>query len=111
MLGHILGGIATSLLFSSFESWLVAEHFNRGFDPQWLSLRFSKATFLENGLVAIMSRLFANTHADTLGFGPFSPFDVVACFLAIDPLERKNLLTQFKGVALTIASYDTILHF
>lgn len=26
MLGRILGGIATSLLNSSFESWLVAEH-------------------------------------------------------------------------------------
>lgn len=26
MIGRILGGIATSLLFSSFESWLVAEH-------------------------------------------------------------------------------------
>jgi hypothetical protein len=27
MIGRILGGIATSLLFSAFESWLVAEHF------------------------------------------------------------------------------------
>lgn len=26
LLGRILGGIATSLLFSAFESWLVAEH-------------------------------------------------------------------------------------
>lgn len=26
MVGRILGGIATSLLFSAFESWLVAEH-------------------------------------------------------------------------------------
>ena len=27
MLGRILGGVSTSLLFSAFESWLVAEHF------------------------------------------------------------------------------------
>jgi predicted MFS family arabinose efflux permease len=27
MVGRVLGGIATSLLFSAFESWLVAEHF------------------------------------------------------------------------------------
>lgn len=27
MIGRVLGGIATSLLFSAFESWLVAEHF------------------------------------------------------------------------------------
>ena len=26
MLGGVLGGITTSLLFSTFESWLVAEH-------------------------------------------------------------------------------------
>jgi hypothetical protein len=28
MIGRVLGGIATSLLFSAFESWLVAEHNN-----------------------------------------------------------------------------------
>ena len=27
MLGRFFGGIATSLLFTVFESWLVAEHF------------------------------------------------------------------------------------
>ena len=26
MLGRFFGGIATSLLFSAFESWLVSEH-------------------------------------------------------------------------------------
>ncbi len=31
MFGRVLGGIATSLLYSAFESWLVAEHFKRGF--------------------------------------------------------------------------------
>jgi len=31
MVGRILGGIATSLLYSAFESWLVAEHFKRGY--------------------------------------------------------------------------------
>lgn len=122
MIGRILGGIATSLLFSAFESWLVAEHFKRGFDPQWLSFTFSKAIFLGNGLVAIISGLFANTLADTLGFGPVSPFDAAACFLAIgmaiifstwtenygDPSENKDLLTQFKGAATAIASDEKI---
>ncbi|KAI4330973.1 hypothetical protein MLD38_029209 [Melastoma candidum] len=40
MLGRVLGGIATSLLFSAFESWLVAEHNKRGFEQQWLSITF-----------------------------------------------------------------------
>ncbi|KAG0484808.1 hypothetical protein HPP92_008701 [Vanilla planifolia] len=122
MLGRILGGIATSLLFSSFESWLVAEHNKRGFEPQWLSLTFSKAIFLGNGLVAIVSGLFANMLADNLGFGPVAPFDAAACFLAIgmaiilsswsenygDPSDNKSLLDQFKSAAVAIASDEKI---
>ncbi|KAL1822309.1 hypothetical protein DCAR_0310137 [Daucus carota subsp. sativus] len=122
MLGRILGGIATSLLFSSFESWLVAEHNKRNFDQQWLSLTFSKAIFLGNGLVAIISGLFGNMLVDTLSLGPVAPFDAAACFLAIgmaiimsswtenygDPSESKDLLTQFKGAAVAIASDEKI---
>ncbi|URE27222.1 Major Facilitator superfamily [Musa troglodytarum] len=118
MLGRILGGIATSLLFSAFESWLVAEHNKRGFEPQWLSITFSKAIFLGNGLVAIIAGLFANLLTDNLGFGPVAPFDAAACFLAIgmaiilstwtenygDPSESKNLVTQFKVAASAISS-------
>ncbi|XP_074572477.1 uncharacterized protein LOC141828981 isoform X1 [Curcuma longa] len=122
MVGRILGGIATSLLFSSFESWLVAEHNKRGFEPQWLSITFSKAIFLGNGLIAIVSGLFANLVADTLGFGPVAPFDSAACFLAIgmaiilsswsenygDPSESKDLMGQFKAAAAAIAADEKI---
>ncbi|KAK7821610.1 uncharacterized protein LOC112016573 [Quercus suber] len=122
MLGRILGGIATSLLNSSFESWLVAEHNKRGFDQQWLSVTFSKAIFFGNGLVAILSGLFGNLLVDTLGLGPVAPFDAASCFLAIgmaiilsswsenygDPSENKDLLTQFRGAAVAIASDEKI---
>ncbi|GFP93678.1 molybdate-anion transporter [Phtheirospermum japonicum] len=122
MLGRILGGIATSLLFSAFESWLVAEHFKRGFDQQWLSLTFSKAIFLGNGLVAIISGLFGNMLVDYLNLGPVSPFDAAAIILAIgmaiiisswsenygDPSDNKDLLTQFRGAAVAIASDEKI---
>ncbi|KAL9349788.1 hypothetical protein Peur_057043 [Populus x canadensis] len=122
MVGRVLGGIATSLLFSAFESWLVAEHFKRGFDQQWLSVTFSQAIFLGNGLVAIVSGLFGNVLVDTLALGPVAPFDAAACFLAIgmaiimsswtenygDPSENKDLLTQFKGAAVVIASDEKI---
>ncbi|KAH7442825.1 hypothetical protein KP509_02G004000 [Ceratopteris richardii] len=122
MLGRILGGIATSLLFSAFESWLVAEHFKRGFDAQWLSLTFSKAVFLGNGLVAIVSGLVANLLADTLSLGPVSPFDAASCVLGLgmviimytwsenygDVSENKSLLDQFRGAASTIASDEKI---
>ncbi|KAJ7553435.1 hypothetical protein O6H91_06G097700 [Diphasiastrum complanatum] len=122
MVGRVLGGIATSLLFSAFESWLVAEHFKRGFEAHWLSLTFSKAIFLGNGLVAIVAGLLANTLAGTLGLGPVSPFDAAACFLAIgmaiimftwpenygDPSEGKTLVSQFQTAASAIASDEKI---
>lgn len=122
MVGRILGGIATSLLFSAFESWLVAEHNKRGFDQQWLSVTFSKAIFLGNGLIAIVSGLFGNLLVDTLDFGPVAPFDAAACFLAIgmavilsswtenygDPSENKDLFSQFRGAAVAIASDEKI---
>ncbi|BAT11688.1 Os10g0519600, partial [Oryza sativa Japonica Group] len=122
MIGRVLGGIATSLLFSAFESWLVAEHNKRGFDPQWLSITFSKAIFLGNGLVAIIAGLFANLLADNLGFGPVAPFDAAACFLAIgmaiilsswsenygDTSDNKDLIAQFKVAAKAIASDEKI---
>ena len=53
-------GRATSLLFSTFESWLVGEHFKRGYEDTWLSEIFSKAVFLGNGLTAIASGLIGN---------------------------------------------------
>lgn len=90
----------------------------RGFDQQWLSLTFSKAIFLGNGLAAILSGLFGNVLVDTLSLGPVAPFDAASCFLAIgmavilstwtenygDPSDNKDLLTQFKGAAVAIAS-------
>nr|XP_043631846.1 molybdate-anion transporter-like [Erigeron canadensis] len=122
LLGRILGGIATSLLFSAFESWLVAEHNKRGFEQQWLSLTFSKAIFLGNGLIAIISGLFGNFLVDVVSLGPVAPFDAAACILAIgmaiilsswgenygDPSDNKNLLSQFKGAAVAIASDEKI---
>ncbi|KAL1202752.1 hypothetical protein V5N11_031380 [Cardamine amara subsp. amara] len=122
MVGRVLGGIATSLLFSAFESWLVAEHNKRGFEQQWLSVTFSKAIFLGNGLVAILAGLFGNYLVDSLSLGPVAPFDAAACFLAIgmaviisswsenygDPSENKDLITQFKNAASAIASDEKI---
>ncbi|CAN7059967.1 unnamed protein product [Brassica oleracea var. botrytis] len=112
MVGRILGGIATSLLNSAFESWLIAEH------NKLLSLTISKTVFFGNGLVAILSGLFGNLLVDVFSFGPVAPFDAAACFLAIgmviilttwsenfgDPSDSKDLMTQFKVAAIAIAS-------
>ena len=97
----------------------------RSFDQQCLSLTFSNAIFLGNGLIAIVSGLFANLLADTLSFGPVAPFDAAACFLAIgmaiilsswtenygDSSESKDLFTQFRGAAVAIASGEYVILF
>ncbi|XP_048739723.1 molybdate-anion transporter-like isoform X2 [Ostrea edulis] len=80
MLGRLLGGIATSILYSAFESWMVNEHHKRGFDQDSLGNIFSNAV-LGNSLVAILAGLVAQTFADRFGF--VAPFDVALSVLTI----------------------------
>ena len=74
MVGRVFGGIATSMLFSTFESWYVHEHSERhGFPPEWIGVTFSITTFA-NGILAIAAGVIANIGAETLGYGPVAPF-------------------------------------
>jgi MFS family permease len=75
LLGRLLGGIATSLLFSVLEAWMVAEHNLRSFDQAWMGDTFSKAMML-NSMVAIGSGFLANYAADSMPLTP-SQFDNV----------------------------------
>ncbi|GIX90779.1 molybdate-anion transporter [Caerostris darwini] len=82
LLGRLLGGISTSLLFSVFESWYISEHIqNYDFPKEWISVTFSKATFW-NGVLAIIAGIIANFTSDVLDFGPVSPFILaIPCFI------------------------------
>jgi len=79
--GRLLGGISTSLLFSVFESWYVAQHLEHLKLPkEWMSKTFATSTFA-NGLLAILAGVVANYLAENLGFGPTAPFALaVPCF-------------------------------
>lgn len=71
IIGRILGGISTNLLFSAFESWMTTEHHKRGFPEAWLSKTFS-ATSIGNGTMAIVAGILAQLLEDQLGhIGPF----------------------------------------
>lgn len=72
LLGRLLGGIATSILMSAFETWMVHEHKAGGFPEDWLSGTFSNMTF-GNGMVAIVAGIIASGLA--ANFGPVAPFD------------------------------------
>jgi MFS family permease len=79
MLGRILGGISTSILFSAFESWMVQEHHEAAYPEEWLGITFSLAT-AGNGIVAIVCGVVASISRDN--FGPVAPFDVsLLCLL------------------------------
>lgn len=90
LLGRVTGGIATSLLFSVFESWMVSEHNRRNFDPELLGATFSLAVF-GNSVVAISAGEMGQVVADFMPltdvsgdvhFGGYcSPFDLAIVFL------------------------------
>ncbi|KAJ3092580.1 hypothetical protein HK100_006911, partial [Physocladia obscura] len=70
--GRIFGGVATSLLFSVFEAWMIREHYARyAFSDTDLSDTFAMCSFW-NGLVAILSGGVANVAVDV--FGLLAPF-------------------------------------
>lgn len=97
MCGRLLGGVATSLLFSVFEAWMVCEHNARQFTESELSQTFSMSSF-GNSLVAIVAGVVAQAAADTVPLSPVSsinssmsimyggycaPFDLAIFVLAI----------------------------
>lgn len=92
--GRILSGIATSLLFSVFETWYVSSHKASGFDPNWIGVTFKITTF-GNGLVAVLSGSLAQKLVDSSTlwsgsespvlhmFGPLAPFELAIPVLAL----------------------------
>ncbi|KFV74249.1 Major facilitator superfamily domain-containing protein 5, partial [Struthio camelus australis] len=76
VVGRILGGLSTALLFSAFEAWYVHEHVERyDFPAEWIPATFSRAAFWNN-VIAIGAGVAANFFAEWLGLGPVAPFMV-----------------------------------
>ncbi len=71
LLGRVLGGISTNLLFSAFESWMTTQHRIHGFPEVWLEKTYA-ATSIGNGTTAILAGIVAQLMEDQLGhIGPF----------------------------------------
>ena len=106
MLGRVLGGIATSILWSSFESWMVSEHNAQGFPGEKIGSTFSLMYTL-NGILAILSGFVAQAANDYFQH-PVAPFDVSGLLLLIGTLiiwatwsenygdESRTLLQQMR---------------
>eukprot|EP00045_Choanoeca_perplexa_P006238 m.52941 g.52941 ORF g.52941 m.52941 type:complete len:441 (-) comp13533_c0_seq1:973-2295(-) len=81
ILGRVLGGLATSLLFTVFEAWMVSEHAQQQHQQAWLQSTFSFMSIV-NGLVAILSGWGAEFVAVTFDT-PLAPFDLSIVLLLL----------------------------
>ena len=70
LVGRVLGGLSTSLLFTAFESWMVSEHRKQGYSEDLLAGTFSISS-AGNGLMAILAGLVAQRAT-----GQYSPLIV-----------------------------------
>jgi len=71
LLGRVLGGISTNLLFSAFESWMTTQHRRNGFPESWLERTYAE-TSIGNGVMAVLAGIVAQLLEDQLGqIGPF----------------------------------------
>lgn len=71
LIGRVLGGISTNLLFSAFESWMATHHRSHGFPEQWLGEIYA-ASSVGNGAMAILAGILAQLLEDSFGhIGPF----------------------------------------
>ena len=89
--GRVLSGIATSLLFSTFDSWIVRAHEEAALPAEWLSDTF-KYSQLVNSLAAIAAGFVSqaatgNGHIHLgLDFGwggDLASFEIAGCVLAV----------------------------
>jgi MFS transporter, MFS domain-containing protein family, molybdate-anion transporter len=93
MLGRLLGGVATSLLFSVFEAWLIRAHSDRQL-KSYLGKSFTWASY-GNSIIAILAGLIANNAASSFPMakvfpqanlyygGYLNPFDISLLALVI----------------------------
>ncbi|KAL7548442.1 hypothetical protein ACHAWF_016879 [Thalassiosira exigua] len=105
MIGRLLGGIATSLLFSVFEAWLIGAHASAGVMTH-LGKSFSSAQY-GNSIIAILAGQIANRAANFAEFKPtlegsgfytggyLGPFDVslvalILCGLLAGSIWEEN---------------------
>lgn len=112
LLGRILGGIGTSLLTTTLESWMVAEHHRQKFPQDLLDDTFAKATLCNSGS-AVIAGLLAQATADQFGYSaPFMvailPLTVglVLCWRFWTPDSGQNEQTLLTGFQEGLQSMD-----
>ncbi|DAZ99773.1 TPA: hypothetical protein N0F65_001282 [Lagenidium giganteum] len=107
LLGRVLGGISTCLLFSAFESWMVTEHRRRGLDENLLAETFALASEANGGL-AIVAGLVAQVAADYWGeIGPFYVAVIVTALAACCVYRWKENYGDGRSAQQSVSSTQT----
>lgn len=101
LIGRVLGGIATSLLFSIFEAWLIRAHADSNL-KSWISKSFTWAAY-GNSIIAIISGLIANHATGTSTMHPVQPNTIFHMGGYLAPFDMALLVSVVCGV--------TALHF
>ncbi|KAF9009908.1 hypothetical protein BDQ17DRAFT_1387989 [Cyathus striatus] len=93
LLGRVLGGISTSILFSCFEAWAISSSTSLLLPPQQLSTILGRATLL-NGFMAALAGVASNKLVERTKSctSPFLASAMVLCvgWLAIRGLWNEN---------------------
>lgn len=71
LVGRVLGGISTSLLFTTFDAWIVGQHKKHNISEEHLERTFSLCS-TGNGIVAVLAAVSGQYMADAFeNIGPF----------------------------------------
>jgi len=102
MLGRITGGIATSLLFSDFECWLVSEHLSRHrFSGSLLSFTFGMM-YMTNYCAAIVSGVVGEMLNDGFEFRPVYQDSVIHVGGALGPFDLSIACLVFGAMLIAL---------
>jgi len=102
-IGRFLGGAATSVLFSCFESWLVAEHHRRGLAQEELQQLLSRQYFL-NGLMGCTMGVVAQLVVDSLPLQPV-PDALAGPFAGVLYYGGETLSFDMSALCLLLAAF------
>ena len=81
LLGRLIGGLATSVLFTAFEAWYIHEHLEtHDFPKEWISVTFQRAS-MWNGILAILAGITTNIFSEQFNLGPVAPYMMAVPFL------------------------------
>lgn len=100
LLGRVLGGISTSLLFSVFDSWLIRAHTDLGLSSH-LPSAFASASY-GNSIAAIVAGLIANKVASSQSMKPWSRDSLFYTGGYLNPFDVAILALGIAGVLCTL---------